>query len=76
MAFNGTLAVAGEAFGVVIRTGDNTVLGQIAGLTSSESKRKSPLSMEIERFVYVSPIQSVNFRCGLTITYYQSSNQS
>jgi sodium/potassium-transporting ATPase subunit alpha len=34
----------------VIRTGDNTVLGQIAGLTSTEQKGESPLTLEIERF--------------------------
>src|SRR3569833_4451657 len=33
LMFNSTLVVTGEAYGVVIRTGDNTVLGQIAHLT-------------------------------------------
>jgi sodium/potassium-transporting ATPase subunit alpha len=51
LAFNGTLCVAGEAYGVVIRTGDNTVLGQIANLTQGEAKRESPLSQEINQFV-------------------------
>ncbi|ORY01095.1 P-type cation exchange, alpha subunit of ATPase [Basidiobolus meristosporus CBS 931.73] len=51
IAFNGTLVVAGEGYGIVIRTGDNTVLGQIAGLTQGEKKRKSPLSLEIDNFV-------------------------
>jgi len=50
LIFNGTLAVSGECYGVVIRTGDNTVLGQIAGLTAGENKRTSPLSQEIARF--------------------------
>jgi len=53
LAFNGTLAVAGEAYGVVIRTGDHTVLGQIANLTQGEAKRESPLSIEIENFVKI-----------------------
>ncbi|KAK9728457.1 hypothetical protein K7432_001060 [Basidiobolus ranarum] len=51
LAFNGTLVVAGEGYGIVVRTGDNTVLGQIAGLTQGEKKRKSPLSLEIDNFV-------------------------
>jgi sodium/potassium-transporting ATPase subunit alpha len=51
LAFNGTLAVNGEAYGIVIRTGDNTVLGQIANMASSEKKRMSPLTHEIEMFV-------------------------
>lgn len=53
VAFNSTLAVSGECYGVVIRTGDSTVIGQIAGLTAGESKRKSPMSEEIERFVRI-----------------------
>ncbi|KAJ9061498.1 hypothetical protein DSO57_1020077 [Entomophthora muscae] len=51
IAFSGTLVVAGEGYGVVIRTGDQTVLGQIANMTSDEGKFKSPLSQEIHQFV-------------------------
>ncbi|KAI8852600.1 P-type cation-transporting ATPase [Chytridium lagenaria] len=53
LAFNGSLAVAGEAYGVVIRCGDSTVLGQIAGLTNNEHKGTSPLTQEINRFVAI-----------------------
>jgi sodium/potassium-transporting ATPase subunit alpha len=52
LAFNGTLNVNGECYGIVIRTGDNTVLGQIANLAGSEKKRASPLTQEIEEFVH------------------------
>lgn len=45
--FNGTLAVSGEGYGIVVRTGDSTVLGQIAGLTAGETKMDSPLSQEV-----------------------------
>ncbi|KAJ3071200.1 hypothetical protein HDU98_005682 [Podochytrium sp. JEL0797] len=51
LAFNGTLAVVGNGFGIVIRTGDNTVIGQIASLTANEERRESPLSIEIDSFV-------------------------
>ncbi|CEI86145.1 Putative Podospora anserina S mat genomic DNA chromosome 5, supercontig 1 (Fragment) [Rhizopus microsporus] len=51
--FNGTLAVSGEGYGIVVRTGDNTVLGQIAGLTAGETKEDSPLSKEIATFVKI-----------------------
>ncbi|ORZ32782.1 P-type cation-transporting ATPase [Catenaria anguillulae PL171] len=51
LAFNSTLVVSGEGYGIVIRTGDDTVIGQIANLTQSEKKRKSPLTEEIESFV-------------------------
>ncbi|KAF9199604.1 hypothetical protein BGZ49_010252 [Haplosporangium sp. Z 27] len=51
LAFNGSLVVNGEGYGLVIRTGDNTVLGQIAGLTAGEDSGKSPLTREIDDFV-------------------------
>lgn len=51
--FNSTLVVSGEAYGVVIRTGDGTVLGQIAHLTAGEEKLKSPLTVEIGNFVKI-----------------------
>ncbi|KAF8925669.1 hypothetical protein EDD21DRAFT_390024 [Dissophora ornata] len=53
LAFNGSLVVNGEGYGLVIRTGDNTVLGQIAGLTAGEDSGKSPLSREIDDFVKI-----------------------
>jgi len=51
LLFSGTLVVSGEAYGVVIRTGDATVLGQIAHLTAGEENGKSPLGKEIDNFV-------------------------
>ncbi|KAI9598780.1 hypothetical protein BDF19DRAFT_419781 [Syncephalis fuscata] len=53
IAFNGTLAVAGEGYGIVVRTGDHTVLGQIAGMTAGEKSNRSPLSVEIDHFVKI-----------------------
>ena len=53
LMFNSTLVVSGEAYGIVIRTGDNTVLGQIAGLTAGEDKGDSPLTTEIGNFVKI-----------------------
>ena len=51
--FNSTLVVSGEAYGIVIRTGDDTVLGQIAHLTAGEEKVTSPLAREIGNFVKI-----------------------
>jgi sodium/potassium-transporting ATPase subunit alpha len=51
LMFNSTLAISGEAYGIVVRTGDSTVLGQIAYLTAGEEKMTSPLSREIDNFV-------------------------
>jgi sodium/potassium-transporting ATPase subunit alpha len=52
LAFNGSLCVNGEGYGIVIRTGDSTVLGQIASLAGGEEKRDSPLTIEITGFVH------------------------
>ncbi len=52
LVFNGTLCVNGEGYGIVVRTGDHTVIGQIAFLTSSEDRRESPMNVEINFFVY------------------------
>jgi len=51
LMFNSTLVISGEAYGIVIRTGDSTVLGQIAFLTAGEEGMVSPLSREIDTFV-------------------------
>lgn len=45
------MAVSGEALGIVIRTGDGSVLGQIAKLTCSNENRPSQMSKEIDLFV-------------------------
>ncbi|KAF9009504.1 aminophospholipid-transporting P-type ATPase [Cyathus striatus] len=53
LVFNSTLIVNGEAWGVVVRTGDHTFIGQIASLTGGESGNESPLAVEIGRFVVI-----------------------
>jgi sodium/potassium-transporting ATPase subunit alpha len=51
LAFSGTMAVSGEGLGIVIRVGDQSILGQIAKLTITEQPRASQLSAEINTFV-------------------------
>ncbi|KAF8894766.1 aminophospholipid-transporting P-type ATPase [Infundibulicybe gibba] len=51
LVFNSTLVVNGEGWGVVIRTGDHTFIGQIASLTGAETGNESPLAREIGQFV-------------------------
>ena len=51
--FNGTLCVNGEGYGIVVKTGDTTMIGQIASMTNSEERRNSPMSEEIENFVNI-----------------------
>ncbi|KAG6876964.1 hypothetical protein C0993_011578 [Termitomyces sp. T159_Od127] len=69
LVFNSTLVVNGEAWGIVVRTGDNTFIGQyshnlpqtdanvisgqIASLTGGENGNESPLAHEIARFVMI-----------------------
>ncbi|KAF7294583.1 Cation-ATPase-N domain-containing protein [Mycena indigotica] len=48
LAFNSTLVVNGEAWGIVVRTGDHTFIGQIASLTGGESGNESPLAVEMQ----------------------------
>ncbi|KAI7962934.1 hypothetical protein MJO28_001028 [Puccinia striiformis f. sp. tritici] len=53
LLFNSTLVVSGEGFGIVVRTGDHTFIGQIAGMTGGEPDNKSPLAQEIDDFVKI-----------------------
>lgn len=51
LIFSGTLAVEGTGLGVVIRTGDRSMVGSIAALASETSQEKSTLEIEIIRFL-------------------------
>ncbi|KAH9857520.1 aminophospholipid-transporting P-type ATPase [Lenzites betulinus] len=81
LLFNSTLVVNGEGWGVVVRTGDHTLIGQIAALTGTESGKKSPLASEIGRFVMmVSAIAIVFavvfFVVGITTAYKGKGEQT
>lgn len=43
----------GTATGIVINTGDRTIIGRIASLTSGVGNDKTPIAIEIEHFVYL-----------------------
>jgi magnesium-transporting ATPase (P-type) len=47
VAFFGTQCTAGSGTGICFRTGDATVIGQIANLASSAESAETPLSIEI-----------------------------
>uniref|UniRef100_A0A914C717 Cation-transporting P-type ATPase N-terminal domain-containing protein n=1 Tax=Acrobeloides nanus TaxID=290746 RepID=A0A914C717_9BILA len=53
IAFNGSLCVDGEAVGVVIRTAEKTVIGQIAEMTTGQEDKKSRLQMQIRKYVTI-----------------------
>lgn len=53
LSFGGTSVAQGDGYGIVIRTGDDSILGQIAKLTIGETTPKSQLAEEINFFVRI-----------------------
>jgi sodium/potassium-transporting ATPase subunit alpha len=51
LAFNGSLVVDGSGLGVVIRTGDETLIGSMVELTGDTNKAMSTLKADVEKFV-------------------------
>ena len=63
VGFFGTQCTAGAGSGICFRTGDSTVIGQIANMASSAESAETPLSIEIHRFIKI--ISAVAFTLGL-----------
>lgn len=59
VAFFGTMCTAGAGTGVVIKTGDSTVIGRIAGLATSTENLQTTLSAEIEKFTHIITIIAI-----------------
>jgi len=53
VAFFGTSCTNGTATGMVFRTGDNTVMGRIAGLASSADTEETTLGRDIKKFIFI-----------------------
>lgn len=53
IAFGGTLVIEGEGYGIVIRRGRDSVMGEIALMTIVEKPPKSQMKIEIENFVKI-----------------------
>jgi sodium/potassium-transporting ATPase subunit alpha len=49
IAFMTTLITNGQGKGIVVATGDQTMMGKIAGLTSSSAEKQTSLQKEISR---------------------------
>ena len=65
VVFNGSLIMSGSGYGCVVRTGNNTMLGRIAGLASSAGyTAPSTLQTEIHRVAVLVAVVSLAF--GLT----------
>ena len=56
--------IAGSARGIVIRCGDNTIMGRIASLTSGISSGKTPIARELSYFIHI--ITAVAVFLGVT----------
>ncbi|XP_063797791.1 potassium-transporting ATPase alpha chain 2-like [Pseudophryne corroboree] len=53
LGFYSTTCLEGAASGIVINTGDKTVIGRIALLASQVGDQKTPIALEIEHFVHL-----------------------
>ncbi|XP_059157825.1 sodium/potassium-transporting ATPase subunit alpha-B-like [Physella acuta] len=53
LAFFSTNAVEGTATGIVIRTGDDSVMGRIANLASGLEAGRTPIANELAHFVHI-----------------------
>ncbi|MEE6519660.1 hypothetical protein FKM82_017358 [Ascaphus truei] len=53
IAFYSTTCLEGVARGIVISTGDRTIIGRIASLASGVGNEKTPIAVEIEHFVHI-----------------------
>ncbi|CAG2171115.1 unnamed protein product, partial [Oppiella nova] len=53
LAFFSTNCVEGAATGVVVNTGDRTIMGRIANLTAGLEMGQTPIAREIERFIKI-----------------------
>ncbi|KAK9395032.1 potassium-transporting ATPase alpha chain 2 [Crotalus adamanteus] len=53
IGFYSTTCLEGTATGMVINTGDNTIIGRIASLASGVGNEKTPIALEIEHFVHI-----------------------
>jgi magnesium-transporting ATPase (P-type) len=59
IAFNGSLVLDGSGIGVVLATGDRSLIGTIASLTTSTEVRRSTMEIEVARFVWFITILAI-----------------
>lgn len=59
LAFYSTSIVEGSGFGIVVNTGDRTIIGQIANLACATSGGDTPIRKEIKHFVHIISVLAV-----------------
>lgn len=64
IAFYGTSCEEGTCTGIVIRTGDNTVIGTIANLAATTENVETPIAREIHHFIMI--VSCVAFFLGIS----------
>jgi len=64
LCFFGTFVPMGSLTGVVVNTGDNTVMGRIATLATATDNGMTPIAKEIEHFIHM--ISAVAIFLGVT----------
>ena len=64
IAFNTAQCLEGEAIGIVVRTGDNTVIGRIAALAGGTTAVETTFQKEVKRVVYI--IAAIAFTTAVT----------
>ncbi len=64
VCFYGTLCNEGKGAGIVIATGDRTIIGQIAYLAAHAEEEETPIAQEIEHFIKI--ISGVAIFLGIT----------
>eukprot|EP00750_Incisomonas_marina_P027115 INCI6131.1.p1 GENE.INCI6131.1~~INCI6131.1.p1 ORF type:complete len:1584 (+),score=265.23 INCI6131.1:123-4754(+) len=79
LAFFGTTCPKGQAIAIVVRTGDSTVMGRIARLTTSTDTAETPINREINHFVHIISAVAiflgvVFFALGFAVGTYWASN--
>ena len=62
--FYTTIISSGSGRGIVVGTGDRTVMGQIAGLATETSAEASPISKEIKKFIQLISVIAISL--GIT----------
>eukprot|EP01119_Soliformovum_irregulare_P005914 TRINITY_DN1765_c0_g1_i1.p1 TRINITY_DN1765_c0_g1~~TRINITY_DN1765_c0_g1_i1.p1 ORF type:complete len:1070 (+),score=303.07 TRINITY_DN1765_c0_g1_i1:145-3354(+) len=79
LLFSSTLILEGTAVGVVIRTGDTTVIGNIAALASATSLDATVLRKEIARFIKIVSVVAISlglifFAVGFIVSLHWVTN--
>ena len=59
LAFFSTYCVDGSGYGIVVATGDNTVMGKIVKLVTGIDTVVTPITLEINRFTKIITIMSI-----------------